>query len=519
MNSDYKLTSCGGLMGDLERITNNSTISWQSPKKAEQAPVQQAKVEKGHQWSMTPQKNQNIDQCRDNQLSIKSQTLAKNDHRAKIDLKQSPTAQKSDQIGEKILGWASSKKDNRTEEMKTDKIAFIMNHSSIGDRGQIVKLTMPEKSTEQISADKSGAKKEIRWKSEKAISNKIATTFDKDQKSALLLFNAASSGARKQLQKDHPKTFDSITSTNMQEEKKAMARNQLEGKSPQAACAQIAFTAKTDYTLAIYMIDHLEQKSGFDLNSDMTLPLNEIYLSLNNLDDKLVDAACKQIVDDHPEIAFSLAKVGLTKEIAGTVSSSTLLRDNTAATKLFSNILKKEFNESMEKRFKDKSYAGTELMNPFDRAVKLDTLTEDEKIKMDDVRQKVQGAVDIVLDHSLEAIKEGSSEKTRELFNHLHDEVSKKFPDEAKKQVAAMFFLRYQSVMITVPKAIFPNDPGYASRDIHNNAILISGVLQKMANFNLDSQTNATAPFMEYIKNVGPEKMNQAINLLTKGHE
>lgn len=230
---------------------------------------------------------------------------------------------------------------------------------------------------------------------------------------------------------------------------------------------------------------------------------------------KVEDSELDKLVANHSDIAFSLVKIGIVKEIKDTKDSNTLFRDKNGASQIFMRILKNEFAASMKEHFENKSFIDIEPMNPILDSTPLEDFTEEEIAQLPQIRETVCKAVDEVLRRSRLVLEESSSKKTEDLFTFLHDKVSEKFPSEAEKQVVSMFFLRYQNVVISTPERFLFE--GYATDAQKKNAILITALIQKMANFSFKKVDNKTAPFQDYIKDNGPETMRLFAQLLMNG--
>ncbi|EGG23916.1 Ras GTPase activation domain-containing protein [Cavenderia fasciculata] len=200
--------------------------------------------------------------------------------------------------------------------------------------------------------------------------------------------------------------------------------------------------------------------------------VNAICLSSGSDQDNILEDLVK-ILDAHKQ-TLPIIKLGISKEVESTPSASTLFRGNSTATKLMTaftrmtgcGYLKTTLKPLIERITKDPS--GYEL-DP-DKGV--DTTGNSERLQ--GICQEFLESIYSSLNHCPLPF--------REMANHLQTEVVKRFPDSKHTSVGGFIFLRFFCPCILSPDSAGVVDTSSLTMEARRSLILVSKVLQNVAN-------------------------------------
>lgn len=202
-----------------------------------------------------------------------------------------------------------------------------------------------------------------------------------------------------------------------------------------------------------------------------------IYNALNSLPGGDCDKIVSELKLADKEVLFSLAKFGISHEVANERVESELMRGNTVATKAMTAVLRSTFEAPLMERFEGREFA--------DLPSFVTILPNGNKELKQDNLENLKAAVESVLAQIAKVARSSSNEQSKELFEHLQSTVNLKFENAGDKHIVTTFLLRVANPVLT-DSVVKPNPNiktnAENTKRIRENAILISKMLQNLAN-------------------------------------
>ena len=169
----------------------------------------------------------------------------------------------------------------------------------------------------------------------------------------------------------------------------------------------------------------------------------------------------------------------LSREVATTLDSCTLLRRNSLATKVLAHFLKDV----------GKDYLVKVLRQPLEFVVQFKNGFELDPNRMEKDEDACENAMNLqtITQQFMSAVLDTLDElppQLRHVCQHLHENVSKHFPGSEVASIGSLLFLRYTCPAIVAPEVagvITPKDVKLSKRD-RRCLILVSKVIQNIAN-------------------------------------
>eukprot|EP01132_Coremiostelium_polycephalum_P004510 gene4510-5624_t len=263
---------------------------------------------------------------------------------------------------------------------------------------------------------------------------------------------------------------------------------------------------KQDNQLKLYEISREKEETKYnDLVEIFSSPdlavVNAICLSSASDQEKILEDLVL-ILDAHKQ-TLPIIKLGITKEVESTSSAATLFRGNSTATKLMTAFT----------RMTGRPYLISTLKPVIDKLLLDPSGYELDPEKTSDVQGNCVRLTNICKEF-LNAIFNSIPQcplPFREMANHLQKEVVKVFPESQHTSVGGFIFLRFFCPCILSPDTNGVTDSASLTMEARRALILVSKVLQNVANCIL---FGAKEPYMKDMNPFLESNMESCKNFL-----
>lgn len=493
-------------------IKSASPTSWQrigsTPKQDGSKPISKIGGSIGHRGAILPQANPQIDKCRsENIKQVETSSQKNNSHKITHQPINQKSTESSKSVAKEILNIESSWINGDTSSKDAPQISKrIANIAKTPDR--------PNTPVEQSSlARASEEKKSVSDNLKKSVNTNLLSS------NSAIAHEIEKYDIGQELKGKTPEEAGNVVDKYFESTNKGFIA--LEALDPSVREGAIAQIHKNDSTGSEEIIRHqykdeLKNQSASDIAKNIDVLFKEdpkkAYLMLTAIESRnqLNDVIQELSIIKNSNTFLELTKFAISREVSKAIEPGALLRQAEISPQLMKSVLMNQFGNEIKDNFKNKDHLNFKLTN--------DKTTGKPNYDKQENEKSLTKNVDKILLKVEKMVTKAPPGDAQKVLKHLHDEVSKKFPDEiglADKQVASAFFLRCLNPMLTQP----PEAWGKPLNEKENiNAVQLTKIIQNIGNQVVPTQKEAyLQPLNSYTKNRFKTGENIVKLLISKG--